>query len=66
MNFLALYLFLNLNLKQSFEHHNFGHIFDKLTEEIGSPVEFELPDWVKDQNPNTYTFIRRSIHIVVE
>lgn len=50
-------------MTKSFEHHNFGHIFDKLTGEIGSPVEFELPDWVKDQNPNTYTFIRRNVYL---
>ncbi|MCL7045160.1 hypothetical protein MKW94_016405 [Papaver nudicaule] len=53
------------SMTKSFEHHNLGLIFDKLSAEIGSPVEFELPDWVKvkDQNPNTYTFIKRNVYL---
>ncbi|KAF8402445.1 hypothetical protein HHK36_013401 [Tetracentron sinense] len=40
-----------------------GHIFYKLMKEIGSPVDFQLPDWLRKRKPNPYTFIRRNIYL---
>ncbi|XP_042492337.1 histone-lysine N-methyltransferase ASHH3 isoform X1 [Macadamia integrifolia] len=41
-----------------------GHIFNKLLNEIGSPVEFQLPDWLKKRKPTPlYTYIKRNIYL---
>ncbi|MQL82312.1 hypothetical protein Taro_014784, partial [Colocasia esculenta] len=37
-----------------------GHVFDEMLQQLGSPIEFQLPDWLLKQKP--YTFIKRSIH----
>uniref|UniRef100_A0A5B6YSN9 Putative histone-lysine N-methyltransferase ASHH3-like isoform X1 n=1 Tax=Davidia involucrata TaxID=16924 RepID=A0A5B6YSN9_DAVIN len=45
------------------EHSGTGHIFNKLLKEIGSPAEFELPDWFNKWKPTPYTFIKRNIYL---
>ncbi|XP_043719873.1 histone-lysine N-methyltransferase ASHH3 isoform X2 [Telopea speciosissima] len=42
-----------------------GHIFNNLLREIGgSPVEFQLPDWLKKRKPTPlYTYIKRNIYL---
>ncbi|KAF3684445.1 Histone-lysine N-methyltransferase ASHH3 [Capsicum annuum] len=42
-----------------------GHVFNKLTSEIGDPVDFELPDWLSKWQPTAtpYTWIRRNIYL---
>ncbi|KAL2507917.1 Histone-lysine N-methyltransferase ASHH3 [Forsythia ovata] len=38
-------------------------VFDKLVEEIGSPVDFELPEWLNKWKPTPYSFIRRNVYL---
>lgn len=45
------------------ENNKFGDIFNKLLEDVGDPVDFELPDWFKKQKPMPYTVIRRNIYL---
>ncbi|GAB4858978.1 Histone-lysine N-methyltransferase ashh3 [Ancistrocladus abbreviatus] len=38
-------------------------IFDKLVMQLGSPVEFELPDWLNKWKPTPYKVIKRNIYL---
>ncbi|KAK9124884.1 hypothetical protein Scep_013730 [Stephania cephalantha] len=49
--------------KKNGEHSNIALVFDKLLKDVGSPVEFLLPDWIKKQNTMPYTFIRRNVYL---
>ncbi|XP_075097274.1 histone-lysine N-methyltransferase ASHH3 isoform X2 [Nicotiana tabacum] len=44
-------------------HGGIGHVFSKLTKEIGDPVDFELPDWLNKWQSMPYTFIKRNIYL---
>ncbi|XP_065863054.1 histone-lysine N-methyltransferase ASHH3-like isoform X2 [Euphorbia lathyris] len=37
--------------------------FNKLLNQIGDPVEFELPEWANKWKPAQYTFIKRNIYM---
>ncbi|XP_059655897.1 histone-lysine N-methyltransferase ASHH3 [Cornus florida] len=50
-------------MKKKTERSSIGHIFNKLTKEIGNPVEFELPDWLNKWKPTPYSFIKRNIYL---
>nr|GEW32468.1 histone-lysine N-methyltransferase ASHH3-like isoform X1 [Tanacetum cinerariifolium] len=39
-----------------------GQVFERLTKEIGEPVEFELPDWLNKWRPD-YKYIKRNIYL---
>ncbi|KAL5707442.1 [histone H3]-lysine(4) N-trimethyltransferase [Ranunculus cassubicifolius] len=45
------------------EENKIVQIFDKLVKEVGEPVEFQLPDWLKRPKPMPYTVIRRNIYL---
>ncbi|XP_010251460.1 PREDICTED: histone-lysine N-methyltransferase ASHH3 isoform X3 [Nelumbo nucifera] len=45
------------------ERSSIGHIFNKLLKDLGSPVEFDLPDCLKKRKHTPYTFIRRNIYL---
>ncbi|XP_059278423.1 histone-lysine N-methyltransferase ASHH3-like isoform X2 [Lycium ferocissimum] len=49
--------------KKSATHGGIGHVFNKLTSEIGEPVDFELPDWLHKWQPTAYTYIKRNIYL---
>ncbi|KAL6527759.1 Histone-lysine N-methyltransferase ashh3 [Orobanche minor] len=38
-------------------------VFDKLVKEIGSPVDFELPESFNKWKPTSYSFIRRNVYL---
>ncbi|GKG06151.1 hypothetical protein Tco_0326237, partial [Tanacetum coccineum] len=40
------------------ERGDIGQVFERLTKEIGEPVEFELPDWLNKWRPD-YKYIKR-------
>ncbi|KAL2540827.1 Histone-lysine N-methyltransferase ASHH3 [Abeliophyllum distichum] len=40
-----------------------GQVFNKLVEEIGSPVDFELPEWLNKSKSIPYSFIKRNIYL---
>lgn len=48
---------------QNIESGEIGQVFENLANEIGEPVEFELPDWLNKWKPS-YTIIRRSIRYI--
>lgn len=50
-------------MKKKPERIGIGKIFDKLLQEIGNPVEFELPDWFNKSKPTHYTYIKRNIYL---
>ncbi|KAF6169095.1 hypothetical protein GIB67_038592 [Kingdonia uniflora] len=50
-------------LYQDAGKEHIGHVFNKLLKELGSPVDFQLPECLKKERPTSYTYIRRSIHI---
>ncbi|CAA3018836.1 histone-lysine N-methyltransferase ASHH3 [Olea europaea subsp. europaea] len=39
-------------------------VFDKLVEEIGCPVDFELPECLNKWKPTPFSFIRRNVYLV--
>ncbi|KAJ8565174.1 hypothetical protein K7X08_007750 [Anisodus acutangulus] len=49
--------------KKSAIHGGIGHVFNKLTSEMGDPVDFELPDWLNKWQPTPYTYIKRNIYL---
>ncbi|GJU65379.1 histone-lysine N-methyltransferase ASHH3 [Tanacetum coccineum] len=44
------------------ERGDIGQVFERLTKEIGEPVEFELPDWLNKWRPD-YKYIKRNIYL---
>nr|XP_043632350.1 histone-lysine N-methyltransferase ASHH3-like isoform X2 [Erigeron canadensis] len=46
------------------EQGDIGQMFEKLAKEIGEPVDFELPDWLKKSQD--YTMIRRNIYLTTQ
>lgn len=55
-------LFCYLGGYQNSGSNHIGVVFNKLIKHIGSPVDFQLPDWVnKSRPPMAYTSIKRSI-----
>ncbi|KAL5554773.1 hypothetical protein UlMin_042174, partial [Ulmus minor] len=48
---------------QSSEPGPITSIFNKLLKKIGTPVEFELPDWLNKSKTMPYTFIKRNIYV---
>ncbi|KAL2557123.1 Histone-lysine N-methyltransferase ASHH3 [Forsythia ovata] len=40
-----------------------GQVFNKLVEEIGSPVDFELPEWLNKSKSTPYSYIKRNIYL---
>ncbi|XP_060196708.1 histone-lysine N-methyltransferase ASHH3-like isoform X2 [Lycium barbarum] len=48
---------------KSATHGGIWHVFNKLTSEIGDPVDFELPDWLHKWQPTAYTYIKRNIYL---
>ncbi|XP_009617091.1 histone-lysine N-methyltransferase ASHH3 [Nicotiana tabacum] len=50
-------------MKKSAVHGGIGHVFNKLTSEIGDPVDFELPDWLNKWQPTPFTYIKRNIYL---
>lgn len=60
--FTSLQAFVSLScLIQKTKREGFGSIFTRLLDEIPSPVEFELPDWLNKSKPVHYIVIKRSI-----
>ncbi|CAI9271921.1 unnamed protein product [Lactuca saligna] len=49
-------------MKKKTEPGDMRQLFERLTKEIGEPVEFELPDWLNKWKP-TYTIIKRNIYL---
>ncbi|CAH1436854.1 unnamed protein product [Lactuca virosa] len=49
-------------MKKKTEPGDMRQLFERLTKEIGEPVEFELPDWLNKWKPN-YTIIKRNIYL---
>lgn len=49
-------------MNKNIENGEIGQVFENLANEIGEPVEFELPDWLNKWKPN-YTIIRRNIYL---
>lgn len=47
----------------SAERIGIGNVFNKLTKQLGSPVEFELPECFLKRQPAPYTFIKRNIYV---
>ncbi|XP_021744106.1 histone-lysine N-methyltransferase ASHH3-like isoform X2 [Chenopodium quinoa] len=47
----------------SAERIGIGNVFNKLTKQLGNPVEFELPDRLNKYQPAPYVFIRRNIYV---
>ncbi|XP_058077903.1 histone-lysine N-methyltransferase ASHH3 isoform X2 [Magnolia sinica] len=48
------------------EHQSSKDIFNKMMEELeleSSPVDFQLPNWLKKRKPMHYTFIRRNVYL---
>ncbi|GAA0148172.1 hypothetical protein LIER_07691 [Lithospermum erythrorhizon] len=39
------------------------HAFNKLLKKIGDPVDFELPDWLRESKFAPYTFIKRNVYL---
>ncbi|XP_004288600.1 PREDICTED: histone-lysine N-methyltransferase ASHH3-like [Fragaria vesca subsp. vesca] len=50
-------------MRKHSERSHFGNVFNKLLKQIGSPVDFELPDWFNKWKPMNYTFIKRNIYL---
>nr|XP_011466732.1 PREDICTED: histone-lysine N-methyltransferase ASHH3-like isoform X3 [Fragaria vesca subsp. vesca] len=50
-------------MKKHSERSHIGNVFNKLLKQIGSPVDFELPDWLNKWKPMNYTFIKRNIYL---
>ncbi|KAM5548348.1 histone-lysine N-methyltransferase ASHH3 [Rosa sericea] len=50
-------------MKKHTERSHIGNVFNKLLKQIGSPVDFELPDWFSKWKPMNYTFIKRNIYL---
>ncbi|KAL1341897.1 hypothetical protein HN51_028465 [Arachis hypogaea] len=50
-------------MKKNSEQTSFGLVFSKLAEEIGEPVDFELPEWFNKCKPMPVTFIKRNIYL---
>ncbi|GKB19344.1 histone-lysine N-methyltransferase ASHH3-like protein isoform X1, partial [Tanacetum coccineum] len=49
-------------MKKKTERGDIGQVFERLTKEIGEPVEFELPDWLNKWRPD-YKYIKRNIYL---
>ncbi|PNY11535.1 histone-lysine N-methyltransferase ASHH3-like protein [Trifolium pratense] len=49
-------------MKKNSEQNRFGAVFNKLLSQIGEPVDFELPEWVKIRTTQ-YTHIKRNIYL---
>ncbi|XP_021715777.1 histone-lysine N-methyltransferase ASHH3-like isoform X2 [Chenopodium quinoa] len=47
----------------SAERIGIGNVFNKLTKQLGNPVEFELPDRLNKYQSAPYIFIRRNIYV---
>ncbi|KAL6976059.1 Histone-lysine N-methyltransferase ashh3, partial [Sarracenia purpurea var. burkii] len=45
------------------ERSDIRNIFNKLLEEIGNPVDFELPEWYNKWKPMSYTVIKRNTYL---
>ncbi|KAL9143070.1 hypothetical protein ABFS82_14G211600 [Erythranthe guttata] len=50
-------------MKKSAECIGIGQVFNKLVTEIGSPVDFELPQSLNKWKPTSYSFIRRNVYL---
>lgn len=51
-------------MKKNSEGNHIGNVFNKLLNDIGNPVDFELPDWYYKRRPvPPYTFIKRNIYL---
>ncbi|XP_058077910.1 histone-lysine N-methyltransferase ASHH3 isoform X4 [Magnolia sinica] len=53
-------------MKKDAEHQSSKDIFNKMMEELeleSSPVDFQLPNWLKKRKPMHYTFIRRNVYL---
>ncbi|XP_030528211.1 histone-lysine N-methyltransferase ASHH3-like isoform X2 [Rhodamnia argentea] len=49
--------------KKYSECSQIGQVFGKLIKQMGTPVEFELPEWFTKGKPAPYSFIRRNIYL---
>ncbi|CAK8564538.1 unnamed protein product [Lathyrus sativus] len=49
-------------MKKNSEQNRFEAVFNKLLSQIGEPVDFELPDWIKIRTTQ-YTHIKRNIYV---
>ncbi|XP_011080198.1 histone-lysine N-methyltransferase ASHH3 [Sesamum indicum] len=50
-------------MKKNAECIGIRQVFNKLVEEIGSPVDFELPESLNKWRPTSYSFIRRNVYL---
>ncbi|PIN22769.1 Histone-lysine N-methyltransferase [Handroanthus impetiginosus] len=50
-------------MKKKAECVGIGQVFNKLVKQIGSPVDFELPESLNKWKPTSYSFIRRNVYL---
>ncbi|KAL2236359.1 UNVERIFIED_CONTAM: Histone-lysine N-methyltransferase ASHH3 [Sesamum indicum] len=50
-------------VKKNAECIGIRQVFNKLVKEIGSPVDFELPESFNKWKPTSYSFIRRNVYL---
>lgn len=52
-------------MKKNLECCSVEDIFKKMVQKLehGSPVEFQLPDWLNKKKPMSYTFIKRNVYL---
>lgn len=50
-------------MKKNTECIGIGQVFNKLVKEIGSPVDFELPESINKWKPTSYSFIKRNVYL---
>ncbi|KAL3620453.1 hypothetical protein CASFOL_035365 [Castilleja foliolosa] len=51
-------------MKKTAECIGVGQLFSNLEKEIGSPVDFELPETFNKPKSTSYSSIRRRVHFV--
>ncbi|GLT89312.1 hypothetical protein SLE2022_072990 [Rubroshorea leprosula] len=49
--------------KKSSDCSRIAQAFNKLSMQMGNPVDFELPDWFDKWKTTTYTYIKRNIYL---